>query len=163
MRANAVTRRAAAWLFWWLPLFWFWLLLSGDWNTIELVAAAVGAALGATAAELARAVAGLRWQIPLRDALSAWTQPAMIVVDFVIVVGALLANLARLRIVRGRFVTREFRPGQGRTPRRFGSRAWRTYVATISPNAYVVDVDEERRTVLLHDLVPFRKSERPAA
>ena len=162
MRVNAVTRRAAAWLLWWIALFWWWLLLSGDWNTIELVAAACGAALAATAAELARAVARLRWRIPLRDALSVWTQPAMVLVDFCIVLGSLIGNAARGRIVRGRFFVRPFRPERGRTPRRFGSRAWRTYVATISPNAYVVEVDDDRRTVLMHDLVPFPKSEEPA-
>jgi len=30
-------------------------------------------------------------------------------------------------------------------------------------NAHVVDTDEEQKVVLLHDLVPYRKSEKPAA
>jgi hypothetical protein len=35
-------------------------------------------------------------------------------------------------------------------------------VAGYSPNAYVVDVDVDEGTVLLHDLVPWRRSEEPA-
>jgi hypothetical protein len=35
-------------------------------------------------------------------------------------------------------------------------------MATYSPNAYVVDYDLERGTVLLHDLVPNEQSEAPA-
>jgi hypothetical protein len=35
-------------------------------------------------------------------------------------------------------------------------------IAGWSPNAYVVDIDEESGTVLLHDLVPNRASEEPA-
>lgn len=156
-------RHVGAWLLWWFAAFWMWMLMSGDWNTIELVAAACAAALTASAAEAVRAIAGLRWRIPARDVASAWSQPYQVVVDFVIVLGALLLGAMRLRMVRGQFFVREFRPARGRAPRRFGSRAWRTYVATISPNAYVVDVDEDERTVLVHDLVPFPKSEQPAA
>lgn len=47
-------RRLAAW---WLTLFWFWLLLVGDWNRIEVIGAACGAAVGATIAEIVRGVA----------------------------------------------------------------------------------------------------------
>jgi multisubunit Na+/H+ antiporter MnhE subunit len=150
-------------MLWWVAAFWLWMLMSGDWNTIELVAAACAATLTATVGEAARTIAGLRWRIPARDVASAWSQTYQVVVDFVIVLGALLVSAVRLRMVRGQFFVREFRPAPGRAPRRFGSRAWRTYVATISPNAYVVDVDEDERTVLVHDLVPFRKSEEPAA
>ena len=41
-----------------------------------------------------------------------------------------------------------------------GSRAWTAYIATISPNAYVIDLDDEH--VTLHDLVMHRRSESPA-
>jgi hypothetical protein len=34
-------------------------------------------------------------------------------------------------------------------------------VANFSPNAYVIDIDRQQNLVLLHDLVPFRKSEEP--
>jgi hypothetical protein len=36
------------------------------------------------------------------------------------------------------------------------------FAANFSPNAYVVDVDPHAHTVVLHDLVPYRRSEEPA-
>jgi hypothetical protein len=160
---DAAPRRAGAWGLWWIAVFWLWILLCGEWNAVEWIAAACAATVTATVAETVRALAGLRWRIPARDIAAAWNQPLQVVIDFGIVVGALLVGAARLRTVRGRFLVRTFHPARGLAPRRFGSRAFRTYVATISPNAYVVDVDEQQRTVLFHDLVPYRKSEEPAA
>jgi hypothetical protein len=150
--------RFAAWIAWWIALFWLWLLLAGEWNRVELVAAACAATLGAFIAEGVRAFTGVKARIPLRDIASAWTVPVIVLVDFGIVVAALLKSAVRGEVVRGRFVARDFDPGSS-----FGSRAWRAYVATMSPNAYVVDADAEHEVVLLHDLVPHRKSEEPAA
>jgi hypothetical protein len=75
----------------------------------------------------------------------------MVVVDFGILAWALLASLGRRRIVRGQIVERKL-------PR---ERTWTVLLATLSPNAYVVDLDLRRSRVLLHDLVPYRKSESP--
>ena len=33
-------KHVAFWLGWWVALFWLWLLISGDWNRIEVIAAA---------------------------------------------------------------------------------------------------------------------------
>jgi hypothetical protein len=158
-----VAPHVRAWVLWWVALFWLWLLLVGEWNRIEWIAAAVAATVGASIAEAARAASGLTFRISLRDVASAWTVPAMIFVDFVIVIGALVLSARRREIVRGRFVVRRFEAPLRPAARRFGATAWRTYAANISPNAFVVDVDLEEHTVLLHDLVVFRKSEEPAA
>jgi hypothetical protein len=37
------------------------------------------------------------------------------------------------------------------------------WLAGFSPNAFVIEIDAERDTVLIHDLVPWRRSEEPAA
>jgi hypothetical protein len=84
-----------------------------------------------------------------------------VLVDFGVVTWALLASVARGRVVRGRLVSRQLEGG-GVAPRGAGARAWTVLVATYSPNAYPIDVDPEAGTVLLHDLVPNRRSERPA-
>jgi hypothetical protein len=78
----------------------------------------------------------------------------MIVVDF----GIVMAALVRRR--RGEFVVRDFEAG-GDDPYSVGVRAFTMLVANFSPNAYVIDIDREQNLVLLHDLVPFRKSEEP--
>jgi hypothetical protein len=154
-------RRVAAWLLWWIALFWLWMLLVGEWNRIEWIAGACAATIGASVAEYMRWALDLRFRIPLDRVPTVATALAMVFVDYGIVMGVLFRSLARRKIHRGRFIARDFAAG-GDSPRAFGNRGWTTLVANYSPNAYVVDIDQERDLVLLHDLVPFRKSEEPA-
>ena len=158
----ALGRHVGAWLLWWIALFWLWMLLVGEWNTQELVAAAVAATIVATAAEFIRTTLGVRFRIPLRLVPALATALAMVLVDFALLMAALVRSVVARRVVRGRFVVRELEAG-GDEPQSFGRRAWTILIAGYSPNAYVIDIDSERNRVLLHDLVPFRKSEEPAA
>jgi hypothetical protein len=155
-----VARHALAWLVLWTLAFWLWLLLAGDWNRIEVIAAASGAAVAATVGELARTRAGVRASVPTEWLAKAASAAAMIPIDFAILVWALARTLAR-RPVEGRFAAHHF-PAGGTDPRSLGIRAWSNYVADWSPNSYVVDIDLERQLVLVHDLVPLRASEKPA-
>ncbi len=154
-------KHVLAWVAWWIGLFWLWFLLVGEWNGQELVAAAIAAALAASVAELARARTGFDARVPLRGLAQLPKAFGMVVVDFGIVVWALGTSVARRRVVRGRLVSRKLEGGAG-AARGVGPRAWTELVACYSPNAYVIDVDPESHTVLLHDLVPYRPSERPA-
>lgn len=156
-----VGRHVVGWLAWWVALFWLFLLLAGDWNRIEWIGAACVAAVGASVAERVRAAAGVRPRPALRVLASSATVPLIVLADFGIVMWALLASIARGRAVQGRFRSRSFDPGpddHGGVAR----RAWTVLLAGYSPNAYVVDIDRERGLVLVHDLVPWRKSEEPA-
>jgi hypothetical protein len=153
-------KHVVAWAAWWVALFWLWLLLVGQWNREEIVAAAIAAAVAATAAEVARARTGLGAPLPLRVLAGVPSALGMVVVDFGILAWALVAGVARRRIVRGELVSRELPPGSWITGGT-GPRAWTALVASFSPNAYVVDVDPGERRVLLHDLVRNRRSERP--
>lgn len=153
-------KHVAAWVAWWVPLFWLWLLLVGVWNREELVAAAIAATIAATFAEIARARTGFAARIPLRSLADVPQALGMVLVDFGIVVWALLVSVACRRVVRGEFVSREVEGGSA-VARSVGRRAWKVLVASYSPNAYVVDLDPESRQVLLHDLVPRRASEEP--
>jgi hypothetical protein len=154
-------RHVLPWLATWLALFWLWLLMAGEWNRQEWIAAASAATVAATIGEIARTRAGVRVRIPLRWVARAWSVPHMVVVDFGILVWALLASLARREVVRGSFRSHEFAV-RGDDAVSTGVRAWAGLVANYSPNAYVVDLDAERGLALFHDLVPFRKSEEPA-
>jgi hypothetical protein len=146
-----MARHVGRWLLWWLALFWLWLLLVGEWNGTEVMAAASAGLLGATIVAVATAHARIGGRPRLRDLAASWTVPAMVLVDFWILVAVLVESAVRRRVVRGRFLARRGTPN-----------AFRTYTSMLSPNAYVVDVDREERLVLVHDLVPFRKSEEPA-
>jgi hypothetical protein len=157
---TAVVQHVVAWLAAWFALFWLWLLLAGEWNRQEWIAAAAAAAVAATLGEVARTHARVRARLRLRWLSSAWTVPLQIFVDFWILLWALVVSLARRNVVRGRFVARPFPPGRGAEG--VGLRAWTGVVATYSPNAYVVGFDPDEKLVLLHDLVVSRVSERPA-
>lgn len=150
-----------AWVAWWLALFWLWFLLVGEWDRQELVAAAGAATIAASLAELARVRTGFHARVPLRGLADLPHALGMVVVDFGIVTGALLASIVRRRAVRGRLVARELQGGPA-AARGVGPRAWTTLLACYSPNAYPIDVDPETGRVLLHDLVPNRRSESPA-
>jgi len=157
-----LARHAGAWLLWATPLFFFWLLLVGEWNDLELAAAASAAGLAAFLAELVRSATRTRPRVPLRLLLeSTGTAFAMVFVDFAIVSWVLLRSLAARRRPEGRFVVRNREPA-GDDPAGVAQRAFTVFLASLSPNAIVVDVDDEGRSVLLHDLVVHRPSERPA-
>ncbi|HEY2740784.1 MAG TPA: hypothetical protein VGI69_01220 [Gaiellaceae bacterium] len=148
------------WLGWWVALFWLWLLLVGEWNGEQVVAAAIAATIAASVAELARTRTGLSAPLPLRLLADVPQVLGMVVVDFGILAWALLAGVTRRRIVRGELVTRD-RPRGSWVTAGEGPRAWTVLVASLSPNAYVVEVDSEKRRVVLHDLVRNPKSESP--
>ena len=153
-------KHLVAWAVWWVALFFLWLLLVGQWNREQVVAAAIAATLAGGAAEFARSRTGFAAAFPVRALADVPQALGMVVVDFGILVWALLASVARRRIVRGELVSREL-PAGSRVTRGPGLRAWTVLVASYSPNAYVVRVDSEQRHVLLHDLIPNRKSESP--
>jgi multisubunit Na+/H+ antiporter MnhE subunit len=140
-------RHALSWLVAWFALFWLWMLLVGEWNHQEWIAAAAAATAAATLGEIARTRARVRLRVPVRWVARAWTVPIAIVVDFGIVMWALV------RRREGTWVRRPLPEG--------APNALIALLATYSPNAYVVDVDEEAGIVVLHDLVRHRPSESP--
>jgi multisubunit Na+/H+ antiporter MnhE subunit len=152
-------RHVGLWLGWWIALFLLWLLLVGVWDREQLVVAAAAAAIAASVAELARTRTAPGARLPLRALADIPELLVMIVVDFALVVWALLVSVARREMVRGGFTTRELRRRADASTS--GTRAWVALAASYSPNAYVVDVGADA-TVVVHDLVPNRRSESPA-
>jgi hypothetical protein len=154
-------RRVRAWAAWFVALFWGWLLLAGEWNRQQWVAAAAAAAAGATFGELVRARMGFAARLPLSALADVPSVLLAIVVDFGLLVRALAVSAWRREVVRGVFRSHELETG-GDDARGVGLRAWTEIAATYSPNSYVVEIEPERGLVLLHDLVPRRSSETPA-
>ena len=150
-----------AWLVAFVVLWFGWMLLAGEWNHFEWIAATGAAAVAAAFAELARTRADVHARLPAHWLLRGWSAFAQIFVDFAIVMWALARSALRRERVRGSFRTHES-DMRGSEAAAVGMRSWRTLLADFSPNAYVVDVDEETGIVLVHDLVPRRSSEQPA-
>lgn len=149
------------WLLWVAVLWWFWMLLVGEWTPTEVIAASFAAAIVAAMAEFVRARGIGSVRVPLRWLAAAKTVPLMILVDFAIITWVLLRSALRGERVGGTFRVKPFAP-PGEGPEAVGVRAWTTLCASYSPNAYVIDIDSHGKTVLLHDLVEFGPSEEPA-
>ncbi len=133
------------------------MLLVGEWNHYEWIAATGAAATAASIGELARVRADVRAAIPKRWLVRGWSGLLVVFSDFAIVMRALVLSALRREVVRG-----SFRSHEDEDIGSPGVRVWRNLLANYSPNAYVVDLEPERGLVLLHDLVPRRKSEEPA-
>jgi hypothetical protein len=103
-------RRLLAPAIWWIVLFWLWLLLVGEWNREQLVAAAIAATLGTAAAETVRRRAGLTPSVGLPVLARCWTLPWEVLADFGVVAWALVRSLARRPRVRGSFHVRRSEP-----------------------------------------------------
>jgi hypothetical protein len=154
-------RAAVATIACWLGLWWLWQLLVGEWNASEWIA-------GAGAATVATAVGAAAWKlggrrVSLRSewVWRSWSVLPMVLVDFGILVYALVRSLARRRPVTGVFVAKTVDELRGRGDRAAGARVFAVLASMYSPNAYVVDADADDGTVLLHDLVRNPPSESP--
>lgn len=154
-------QHAVGWLLTWLGMWWLWMLLVGEWNSTEWIAASLTATGAATAGRVAWHVGRRPLRIPLAIVWQARTVPLMILVDFGLVMYALGLSLVRRRVVRGEFVVRPA-IALGEDPTAAGTRAFATMASLYSPNAYVVDTHLETATTLFHDLIPHRPSEEPA-
>ena len=150
-----------AWLGAWVALWWLWVLLAGEWNRYEWIAAACAATIAATLGEIARTRANAQVRLPLPLLRRGWNAFPQVFVDFGIITWALVRSALRREIVRGTFRAHEFPAGAGDATS-VGRRTWITVLADYSPNAYVVDIDCERQLVLCHDLIPNRRSEEHA-
>lgn len=148
-----------AWLAQWTAAFSLWLLFAGEWDWIELAAAAGAATVAASLGELARTAAALRVRIPLEWVRRAWRVPFAVVLEFCVVAWALALCAKRRTIVSGAFEERPFEP-TGRTARGAGVRAWATVMTAFAPNSYVIDFDPEGDAALVHELLPGRSYSR---
>jgi hypothetical protein len=133
-------KRVVAWLVLWAAFWWLWVLLAGEWNRAEWIAAAAVATVAATLGELARERAGVELHLP--SVAAAWKLPYAVVSDFALLMWALAG-----------------RRRDGSFRERPAAESWTAFLADLSPNAYVVEMDDER--TVLHELIPRRASEEP--
>jgi multisubunit Na+/H+ antiporter MnhE subunit len=138
-------RRIARLAAWWLGLFGFWLLLVGTSESLELVAGACAATLGAALEE------GLHSKLAFDASLlaGAWRIPWRILRDFGLVTWALALHVTGVRPVRSSWVEVPF-PRADEPGRRSVAAA----LGSVSPNAIVAEVDRKRNVAFVHELVP---------
>ena len=134
----------------------------GEWNRVDGVAGGAVAVVAATIAERGRRAAKVHPRIALGPIAGSVSVPFVVFADFAIVTYALAVSIAHRRVIRGRYLARTIPAGAKTTPEGAAHRAWTVLLAGYSPNAYVVDIDPDENVVLLHDLLPWRRSEEPA-
>ncbi len=149
--------KARLWLTWWIAFFISYMLLVGVWVAEELIAAAIVAAVSATVAEVVRVQDVRRFRPRLRWVLRAYRLPPSILSDCGVVFRALWRHIVKHEEINGAF--RAFRlPVGGTGERAAARRALLNAAISITPNTYVVGIDEKSEMVLVHQLVPGERS-----
>jgi hypothetical protein len=141
-------KHAAAFLVWYVVLWWLWQSLAGVWNHYNWLFAAGGALVASAIGELAATRTNGRARFPLALLASAPSALGMVFVDFGIVM-----------VARGRRRTGVVRETRFEHPDTEPFRAWATIVADWSPNAFVIDVADGRSRT--HHLIPNDRSQSP--
>jgi hypothetical protein len=141
-------RVVLAWALWWSLLFALWLAYVGVLASPESAVGAGAAAIGATMAEAVRAQGLMRFQIEPRWLLRSLRVPWDVLVQFGIVTLALL----RRERPHGRLKTVPFPPRATA-----GSRALAAWADTLSPNDYVLEIEDGE--AVKHVLMPGRSSD----
>ena len=149
-----MVRSAVIWVCWWVCLFALWMLLVLTRATPEILAGAVVAGIGATAAEVVRRsrfVELLPWGlVPLHPIALVRT----VVSDCWVLTVALARQLGDRQDNIGAFRGIPFDAGADDDPRAATRRAAYTALISVAPNTYVVGIDREHDNMLVHELVP---------
>ena len=146
-------RYVRAWFGWWSALAVVWLALVDTARSDELIVGAFAAAVGATVA-----TAMLRRGYIRFSPRAAWLAETPylvrdVLVDCVLLGGALWRRTVRRERVRGVTIRVPFHHGDD-SGRDGARRALVNFAVSLTPNSYVVDIDPEGDSLLVHRLVP---------
>ena len=144
------------WLTWWVLLMSLWVAVDDSVAPDELLAGAGAAALAALAAAMVSRQARLRYRIRAAWLPRALALPGQVVSD-TIAVFAVLARIVATKAPPPRGAYREVPVRYGDdTPLGVTRRVLLTGARSLTPNAFVVDLDSERDVMLVHELVAHR-------
>jgi hypothetical protein len=146
-------QRIAFWLSWWAIAYGLWVLLVFKTEPAEFVAGALAAALAATGAELVRS----RGYAPFAPDL-AWSRgllrlPKEVVVDTWRIAALLVRHFARGEPIKGSLRIVKFSPGSRDDPRAQALRTVAGWLGCVSPNTYVIGIDEQHHVAVVHQLI----------
>ena len=146
-------QRIAFWLSWWAVAYGLWVLFVFKTEPAEFVAGAVAAAFAATGAELVRS----RGYAPFAPEL-AWTRmlrrlPKEVLMDTSRMAALLVRHYVRGEPVKGSFRTVTFPVGSENDPQAQAARTVAEWLGCVSPNTFVVGIDEGHRVAVVHQLI----------
>ena len=143
--------RAKYWIAWYLPLVVLWLAFVDTLATAEVVLGLVAAAVAATAAELVRDQDLVRFRLRVSWLRDLYRLPGQVLGDSRVLAVALWRQITG-RPVHGVFRALPF-PAERDDARSAARRALVTGFVSLTPNAYVVGVEDDG-VMLIHQLVP---------
>jgi len=146
-------QRIAFWLVWWAVSFGLWVLLVFKTQPAEFVAGAVAAAFAATGAELVRS----RGYAPFAPRL-IWSRellriPREVVTDCARMAMLLVRHFVRREPIKGCLRIVHFPTGSRDDPHAQARRAVAEWLGCVSPNTYVIGIDERHRVAVVHQLI----------
>jgi multisubunit Na+/H+ antiporter MnhE subunit len=140
-------------LTWWVLLMSLWVAVDDSLESDELLAGAGAAALAALAAAVISQQAGTRYRIRVVWLRRAVALPGQVVSDTIAVFGVLARVIATSAPPpHGAYREIPVRYGDD-TPLGVTRRVLLTGARSLTPNAFVVDLDAERDVMLVHELV----------
>jgi hypothetical protein len=153
LSARRAVARGRFWLSWWVGLTGLYVLLVFKTEPAEFVAGALAAALAATGAELVRS----RGYAPFAPDV-AWSRgvlrlPKEVVVDTWRIAMLLVRHFVRREPVKGTLRIVEFSPGSRDDPRAQARRTVVGWLGCVSPNTYVIGIDEQHDVAVVHQLI----------
>jgi len=154
-RGSSLSSRIRFGVAWWAALLGAWLLFVDTLAPAELLVGVVASAIAASLAEAVRESGYMRFWPRARWLLQAPRVALQILVDCWILEVALVERLGRRRTVRGVLYRVPVRYGGGES-RAAARRALLNFAVSITPNSYVLDLESDTGTALVHQLVPDR-------
>jgi multisubunit Na+/H+ antiporter MnhE subunit len=140
-------RLALGWLGWWVALAALWLALVDTVATPELVAGAVAAAVGATAARIVDALGLIALRLRPSWLLGLW-RPVLQMVPDSLALTLVVARRLLGRPAAGALTELPFRRGPDEE-----ARAVMVKIAgSLAPGSYIVRIDEDEERLLVHTL-----------
>lgn len=141
------------WLIWWVLCAGLWMVLDDTTAFPELVDGAVAATIGASASTLAFAHTPLRFRPRAGWARSWWRPWAGLVTGVPLLTRVLVRALAGGDRDPGELRWVDFAV-EADPAARAAQVALASFAGSVSPSSIVVDVDETRGSMLVHELVP---------
>lgn len=150
-----IVRRIGAWVIWWTVLMGLWVWIDDSIALAELLAGAAVAAMAALFVELICHQSASRFRVRIEWLAALASVPADLAKDT-----ALALNVLWRRIVQGIEPESGFRvlpiPFGDDSPEAVTRRALLTAGRSITPNTFVVGLDQENDLMVIHQLVVNR-------
>jgi multisubunit Na+/H+ antiporter MnhE subunit len=152
-RSRPRSARAASWLAWAAASFVMWLLLTSTVRGSEMVVGAAVSTISATVADAVRRRAPIVFRPRLRWLRRAAGIPWRVVTETGLLLGVLARHVTGRERAQGAFLVAPFPSGAEDDPEAAARRALATVGLSVSPNSYVVGVDQKRGEMLVHQIV----------